>query len=74
MMGAKTKKVKSSGRFGAGYGTNIRKRLVAVESLQRKKQKCPYCKKLGVKRIATGIWNCQKCGRKFASHAYTLNS
>ena len=73
-MGAKTKKVKAAGRFGAGYGTNVRNRLNAIENLQRKKQKCPYCEKLGVKRIAAGIWNCQKCGRKFTSHAYNLNS
>lgn len=73
-MASGTKKVKASGRFGAGYGTRVRKKLNAVESLQRKKQKCPYCEKLGVKRVSSGIWNCSKCGKRFASKAYVLNS
>lgn len=70
---AKTKKVKSAGRFGAGYGTYLRNRLNAVEQLQRKRQSCPHCKKLGVKRMAAGIWHCDKCGVQFAGHAYALN-
>lgn len=69
----KTKKVKSAGRFRAGYGTYLRNRLNAVESSQRKKQSCPKCNKLGVKRLAAGIWHCEKCGAQFASHAYVLN-
>lgn len=72
-MAAKKKKIKASGRFGAGYGTRVRKKLNKVESEQRKKQTCPFCKKLGVKREAAGIWNCKKCSKKFASHAYVLN-
>jgi len=67
---ARTKKVKSAGRFGAGYGIRVRKRLVKVEKKQRKKQTCPFCKKPGVKRLSSGIWRCKKCGKKFASGAY----
>lgn len=69
----KTKKVKAAGKFGAGYGTSLRNRFNAVESLQRIKQTCPHCKKIGVKRQAAGIWHCEKCGVQFAAHAYTLN-
>lgn len=69
----KTKKVKAAGKFGAGYGTYLRNRFNAVESLQRVKQSCPHCKKPGVKRQAAGIWYCEKCGVQFAGHAYTLN-
>ncbi|MSS74505.1 50S ribosomal protein L37ae [Candidatus Pacearchaeota archaeon] len=69
----KTKKVKAAGKFGAGYGTSLRNRFNAIEIFQRKKQNCPHCKKSGVKRLAAGIWNCEKCGAKFAGHAYTLN-
>ena len=68
----KTKKVKSSGRFGARYGKKVRERVVKVESKQNKKQKCPFCGKLGVKRKAKGIWHCSKCGKKFASNVYYL--
>ncbi len=69
----KTKKVKAAGKFGAGYGTSLRNRFNAIEIFQRKKQICPHCKKPGVKRLAAGIWSCEKCGVQFAGHAYTLN-
>jgi large subunit ribosomal protein L37Ae len=71
-MPSKSKKSKSSGRFGARYGKRIRARLVQVEEKQRKRQKCPYCEKLGVKRVSKGVWHCRKCGRKFASSTYYL--
>lgn len=72
-MTAKRKKIKASGRFGAGYGTRVKKKLNEIESSQRKRQKCPFCSKPGVKRLAAGIWHCKKCGKKFAGHAYSLN-
>ncbi len=72
-MPSKSKKTKSAGRFGARYGRAVKVKLVGVEEKQRKKQKCPYCGKLGVKRLSAGIWNCKKCGKKFASDAYYLN-
>ncbi|MBI2628572.1 50S ribosomal protein L37ae [Candidatus Pacearchaeota archaeon] len=68
----RTKKVKHAGRFGAGYGTNVRRKFVAVESKQRKKQICIFCKKPGVKRKSAGIWKCNKCGKTFAGNAYHL--
>jgi len=69
-MGVKTKKIKSAGRFGVGYG-KPRERLVAVELIQRKKQKCPFCHKTA-KRQAKGIWACTKCNKRFASGTYHL--
>ncbi|MBS3085735.1 50S ribosomal protein L37ae [Candidatus Pacearchaeota archaeon] len=71
-MTSKTKKSKSAGRFGARYGKTVRARLVAVEEKQRKKQKCPLCGRLGVKRLSKGIWKCKKCNKKFASGVYHL--
>lgn len=71
-MAAKKKKIQASGRFGSGYGTNVRSKLNKIELLQRKKQVCPHCSKLGVKRESSGIWNCKKCGKRFASGAYYL--
>ncbi len=71
---ARTKKVKSSGRFGARYGKKVRERVVKVESKQHSKQKCPFCGKLGVKREAKGIWKCPKCKRRFASNVYYLGN
>lgn len=71
-MSSKLKKSKSSGRFGARYGKRVRARVVQVESKQRKKQKCPFCKKIGLKRLSKGIWYCKKCDKKFASDVYYL--
>jgi len=59
-------------RFGARYGRKVRDRFAQVDVLQRKKQKCPYCQRLGVKRLAMGIWECPKCQTKFAGKAYFL--
>lgn len=72
-MPSKLKKSKSAGRFGARYGRAVRVKLIGVEQKQRKKQKCPYCGKLGVKRLSKGIWHCRKCDKKFASDTYYLN-
>tara|TARA_Y100000310_G_scaffold304075_1_gene342915 strand:+ start:479 stop:697 length:219 start_codon:yes stop_codon:yes gene_type:complete len=71
-MATKLKKTKSAGRFGARYGRSVRAKLVNVESKQRKKQKCPFCKKVGIKRLSNGIWKCNKCDKKFASDTYYL--
>ena len=72
-MSNKLKKIKSAGRFGARYGRAVRAKIVSVESKQRTKQKCPFCERLGVKRISNGIWNCKKCDKKFASNTYHLD-
>jgi len=71
-MTSKLKKTKSAGRFGARYGKRIRFRLVSIESRQRLKQRCPFCKKLGVKKLSKGVWQCKKCNKKFASDVYYL--
>jgi large subunit ribosomal protein L37Ae len=71
-MGVKTKKIKAAGRFGPGYGVNVRTRLNAVESIQRKKQQSPFHPKGKAKRIASGIWKCTRTGKIFAGPAYHL--
>jgi large subunit ribosomal protein L37Ae len=71
-MPSKSKKTKAAGRFGARYGRSVRTKLASVETKQRKKQKCPFCGKLGVKRLSKGIWKCSKCDKKFASDIYYL--
>ncbi|HTZ42060.1 MAG TPA: 50S ribosomal protein L37ae [Candidatus Omnitrophota bacterium] len=73
-MASKLKKVRAAGRFGARYGKKVRNKLADVESKQRLKQKCPYCGKSGVKRTSKGIWECGKCGKRFASDVYYLSN
>lgn len=70
---AETEKYKSTKRFGARYGRKLKERFGKIESIQRKKQKCPYCSAPKVKRIAIGIWECRKCGVKFAGKAYSVD-
>ena len=72
-MSTKSKKSKAAGRFGARYGRSVRSKLAKVESKQRVKQKCPFCKALKAKRLSKGIWECSKCNKKFASNTYYLN-
>lgn len=72
-MATKSKKTKSAGRFGPRYGKKPRDNLIKVEIKQRVKQTCPFCGKKGVKRASKGIWECSKCGKKFASNTYYLD-
>ena len=65
------KKLGTAGRFGARYGRKIRQNVLKVERLQKIKHTCPYCKKIGVKRLSSGIWYCTKCDSKFAGKSYT---
>lgn len=71
-MGAKTKKIKAAGKFGAGYGVRVRNEYNAIEAEQRKEQKSPFSKGKA-KRLAAGIWLDVKTGKKFAGPAYILN-
>lgn len=67
----RTKKVKSAGRFGARYGSRVKKKITLIESVQRKKQQCIFCNGIA-KRLSNGIWKCKKCDKKFASNTYIL--
>ncbi len=69
-MSKRTKKVGSAGRFQARYGVKSRTRIRNVELQQHAKHVCPSCGHKKVKRTDTGIWQCRKCGTKFAGGAY----
>ncbi|MFO7794838.1 MAG: 50S ribosomal protein L37ae [Promethearchaeati archaeon] len=70
----KTKKVDVSGKYGARYGSVVRKR--ARDIFVRMKSKnivCPKCKTKGsIHRVSTGIWHCKKCEAKFTGGAYDI--
>ncbi|KXA95905.1 hypothetical protein AKJ65_00195 [candidate division MSBL1 archaeon SCGC-AAA259E19] len=65
------KKVGSAGRLGPRYGTRVRARVRAVEDREKGYHRCPECRSKSVKRVASGIWECQRCETKFAAKAYT---
>jgi len=69
-MAKRTKKVGPAGRLGSRYGVRTRTKLRNVELIQKAKHICPSCGHLKVKRISTSIWQCKKCGVKFAGGAY----
>jgi large subunit ribosomal protein L37Ae len=71
-MGVKRKKIGAAGRFGAGYG-KVKEKLSEVESKQRSRQECPFCKGRA-KRQAKGIWNCVKCNKIFAGGTFYLKN
>jgi ribosomal protein L37AE/L43A len=71
-MTSKKKKIGAFGKFGAGYGRNIRNSYNAIEALQRQDQPSPFHPRGKAKRIAAGIWKCTKTGKVFAGHAYFL--
>ena len=73
-MASKLKKSKAFGKFGAGYGTKVKKEYNLIESDQRKRQQSPFHPRGKVKRIAAGIWKCSKTGKVFAGNAYSLQS
>lgn len=70
-MGGKTKKAGITGRFGTRYGATMRKRVRAIEEVQKQtKHKCPRCESRKVKRVFVGVWQCKFCGYTFAGGAW----
>ena len=68
----KTKGQGTAGRFGTRYGRKLRNKVSAIEAKQKANHSCPSCVADKVKRTAKGIWECKKCGYKFAGKAYTV--
>ncbi len=65
-----SEKAHRAGRFGARYGTSIRRRVANIERVQFQKHRCPQCLTGEIDRESTSIWECRKCGHKFAGGAY----
>lgn len=69
-MSKRTRKVGSSGRYGARYGLKIRKGLKAIEAERSTWYTCPRCRRPSLQRKGAGIWECRKCNHKIAGGAY----
>ncbi len=63
-------------RFGSRYGSRIRKKVTNIEGKYKfKKQDCPFCdSKATVVRLSSGIYECNKCSKKFAGGSYEVST
>lgn len=57
-----------------GYGKKLRVKIKEVNKKAKKSYKCPSCSRTRVKRTANGVWQCRKCGIKYASGAFEFKS
>lgn len=70
-----TKKVGITGRYGARYGSTLRKRARLILEKMKGDIKCPKCETKGsIRRISTGIWHCKKCNARFTGGAYNIET
>jgi large subunit ribosomal protein L37Ae len=65
------KKVGPTRGLGVRYGSTVRKRYVKVITELKKPHRCQQCGFTRVRRVSVGVWQCNKCGYKFAGGAYT---
>ena len=56
------------------YGAKHRKKLAAVEKMQRTLYECPKCGKNSVRRQGNALWKCKACGATMAGAAYELST
>lgn len=65
-----TKKVGTTGRFGAKYGRRTKNLVRDIELVSKATHVCQRCQAEAVKKVSTGVWSCKHCGAKFAGGAY----
>ena len=68
----RTKKVGSTGWMGPRYGIKIRRRVLEIDRAQHKANTCPKCSTVTLWRIASGIYECQRCGVRVSGPAYVF--
>lgn len=51
-------------------GMSVRKQWTRITSGMRASHRCPRCSSRSVKRDSVGVWDCVKCGYRFAGGAY----
>jgi large subunit ribosomal protein L37Ae len=53
-----------------GYGKRVRQLFDEAKVKSSKTYKCPSCSRIAIRRKASGVWECRKCGKKYASGAF----
>ena len=69
-MSKRTKKVGNTGWMGPRYGIRIRRRVLELDREREKDSACPRCATVTISRVASGVYECRRCGTRFASGAY----
>ena len=73
-MSKRTKKVGNTGWMGPRYGIRIRRRVLDIDRAREATAACPRCSTLTLDRVASGVFECRRCGAKFASGAYLFTA
>jgi large subunit ribosomal protein L37Ae len=73
-MSKRTKKVGSVAWMGPRYGIRIRRRVLEIDRARSKPSACPRCSTVTLQRVASGIFECRRCGTRFASNAYVFQA
>ena len=71
-MSQRTTKVGPAGWMGPRYGIRIRRRVVEIDRVRTSSSACPRCATVTLRRVASGIFECSRCGTRFASNAYAF--
>jgi len=73
-MSKRTQKVGPTGWMGPRYGIRIRRRVVEIDRVRSAASACPRCSTVTLRRVASGIFQCSRCGTRFASNAYAFTA
>ncbi len=73
-MSKRTKKVGLTGWMGARYGIRIRRRVLDIDRARERDAACPRCSTVTVRRVASGVFECRRCGTRYASNAYVFQA
>ncbi|HUJ77376.1 MAG TPA: 50S ribosomal protein L37ae [Thermoplasmata archaeon] len=71
-MSKRTKKVGATGWMGPRYGIRIRRRVLEIDRAKGRPSACPRCATTTLGRVASGIYECRRCGTRYASNAYVF--
>jgi large subunit ribosomal protein L37Ae len=73
-MSKRTKKVGNTGWMGPRYGIRIRRRVLDLDRARGVDASCPRCSTVTLHRIASGVFECRRCGVQYASGAYLFQA
>jgi large subunit ribosomal protein L37Ae len=69
-MSKRTKKVGNTGWMGPRYGIRIRRRVLEIDRARSVSAACPRCSTITLDRVASGVFECRRCGVRYASGSY----